>query len=221
MWLRQARKERRWTQAEAASRLGVSQAYLSLLESGKRTVSPQLARRFERWLHVPATALRPRERNREDPAKLAKELAALGYEPLEYLGRETPANPAEVLLSALRQSNLEARLTEALPWVALTYPDLNWNWLLERAKVHDAQNRLGYVVGMARQLAERQDAPAVNMLREQESRLERSRLAAEGTLCQDSMTQAERRWLKDNRPEDAAHWSLLTNLRANDLPYAP
>jgi transcriptional regulator with XRE-family HTH domain len=220
MWLRQARKERRWTQAEAASRLGVSQAYLSLLESGKRTVSPQLARRFERWLHVPATALRPREGKREDPAKLAKELATLGYEPLEYLGRETPVNPAEVLLSALRQSNLEARLTEALPWVALTYPDLNWNWLLERAKVHDAQNRLGYVVGMARQLAERQDAPAVNMLREQESRLERSRLAAEGTLCQDSMTQAERRWLKDNRPEGAAHWSLLTNLRANDLPYA-
>jgi len=220
MWLRQARKERRWTQAQAASRLGVSQAYLSLLESGKRTVSPQLARKFERWLHVPATALRPRERNREDPAELAKELATLGYEPLEYLGRETPANPAQVLLSALRLSNLEARLTEALPWVALTYPNLNWDWLLERTRVHDAQNRLGYVVRMARQLAESHDAAAVNMLREQESRLERSRLAAEGTLCQDSMTQAERRWLRENRPEDAAHWNLLTNLRANDLPYA-
>lgn len=120
----------------------------------------------------------------------------------------------------MRSRPIEARLTEALPWVALTYPNLNWNWLLERTKVHDAQNRLGYVVGMARQLAERQDPAAVNMLREQESRLERSRLAAEGTLCQDSMTQVERRWLRDNRPPDAARWNLLANLRANDLPYA-
>lgn len=219
MWLRQARKILGLTQAEVASRLGVSQGYLSLLESGQRTVSPRLARSFERLVHVPATALRPRERN-VSPAELAKELATLGYEPLAYLGRKVPANPAEVLLSALRRSDLESRLTEALPWVALTYPKLNWNWLLERTKVHDAQNRLGYVVALARQLAEKQNPSAVDTLRKQENRLERSRLAAEGTLCQDSMTQTERRWLRDNRPQDAVGWNLLTNLRAADLPYA-
>ena len=220
MWLRQARNELGWTQAQTASRLGVSQGYLSLLEAGKRTVSPGLARSFERLLHVPATALRPRERNVNDPAALAKELAALGYEPLAYLGRETAANPAGVLLSALRQRDLESRLTEALPWVVLAYPELNWNWLVERTKVHDAQNRLGYVVSLARQLAETQNPSAVETLLEQENHLERSRLAAEGTLCQDSMTQAERRWLRNNRPQSAADWNLLTNLKADDLPYA-
>jgi CheY-like chemotaxis protein len=39
---------------------------------------------------------------------------------------------------------LESRLTEALPWLVLRHAlDLNWEWLVERAKVHDAQNRLG------------------------------------------------------------------------------
>ncbi len=156
-----------------------------------------------------------------NPAVLAKKLASLGYEPLAYLERKTKANPAEVLLEALRRPQLESRLTEALPWVALTYPDLNWDWLVERAKVHDVQNRLGYVLSLARQLAEESPNPALaNTLREEERRLERSRLAEEGTLCQDAMTQVERRWLKDNRPANAAHWNLLTNLRADDLPYA-
>ncbi|MDQ2971311.1 MAG: helix-turn-helix domain-containing protein [Acidobacteriota bacterium] len=208
------------TQAKVAARLRVSQGYLSLLESGKRTVSVRLARRLGRVLHVPATALRPRDRRANDPADLAKELATLGYEPLAYLGRNVPANPAEVVLSALRRGDLESRLAEALPWVPLTYPDLNWDWLLERAKVHDVQNRLGYVVGLARSLAENQGAAAATKLRGVEARLEASRLAAEGTLCQDSMTQAERKWLRENRPEPAARWNLLTNLTASDLPYA-
>lgn len=219
MWLREARQKLGLTQAEVASRLGVSQGYLSLLEAGKRMVSPRLARSFERLLHVPAAALRPRDKTVNSPEELAKELATLGYEPLANLGSDVAANPAEVLLSALRQKDLESRLAEALPWVALRYPKLNWDWLLERAKVHDVQNRLGYVVGLARQLAERQGSP-VNTLSKEEARLERSRLAAEGTLCQDSMTQAERQWLRENRPPDAVRWNLLTNLTANDLPYA-
>ena len=220
MWLRDARRELRLTQAKVAARLRVSQGYLSLLESGKRTASRRLAQRLERVLHVPATALRPRDRSATDPAELANELATLGYEPLGYLDRNVPANPAEVLLSALRSGDLESRLAEALPWVPLRYPDLNWDWLLERAKVHDVQNRLGYVVGLARDLSERQGATAAAKLRELEARLEPSRLAAEGTLCQDSMTQAERKWLRENRPEPAARWNLLTNLTASDLPYA-
>jgi len=98
---------------------------------------------------------------------------------------------------------------------------LNWAWLVERAKVRDVQNRLGYVVDLARQLAEQgPNRSFADTLRGEEQRLERSRLAEEGTLCQDSMTQVERRWLRENRPESAAHWNLLTNLRTRDLPYA-
>jgi hypothetical protein len=43
----------------------------------------------------------------------------------------------------------------ALPWVALEYPDLNWDWLVDRVKVTDCQNRLGFVVAPARQVAVR------------------------------------------------------------------
>lgn len=222
MWLKQARAERGWTQAEAASRLGVSQGYVSLLEAGKRSMSPRLARTLQQFVEVPPTSIPPKELDITDPA-LARELAVLGYEPLAYLTSQTEgkANPAAVLLASLRRPDLESRLTEALPWVVLKYPDLNWDWLLERAKVHDAQNRLGYVVALARQLAERrQNQTAGNALLEQEMRLSRSRLAEEGTLCQDSMTQAERRWLRTHRPQGAAHWNLLTNLEADNLPYA-
>ena len=221
MWLRQARMALGWTQVETASRLGVSQGYLSLLEAGRRRVSPRLVSSLRRFFDVPPTAVAPREVDVAEPAVLAKKLAALGYEPLAYLGRQTAANPAEVLLAALRQEELESRLTEALPWVVLAYSDLNWDWLLERTKVYDLQNKLGYLVGLARQLAERSPNQSLaNTLRGEEGRLERSRLAEEGTLCQDSMTQVERRWLRDNRPESAVHWNLLTNLSAGDLPYA-
>jgi hypothetical protein len=51
--------------------------------------------------------------------------------------------------------------------------------------------------------------------------LEEARLAHEGTLCRDSMAERERDWLRKNRPDAATHWSLLTGLTAEQLPYAP
>jgi len=77
--------------------------------------------------------------------RLAAELAALGYPEFSHLP-ERRRNPAEVLLEALAQNDL-ARLAEALPWVVLNYPDLNWNWLVPRVKANDLQNRLGFVTG--------------------------------------------------------------------------
>jgi hypothetical protein len=124
-------------------------------------------------------------------------------------------------LSALLTPNLETRVVEALPWVVWRYPDMNWKWLSEHAKVHDAQNRLGFVLLLARELAERkEDSATAARLRELEPYLERSRLAREDTLCRDTMTQAERRWLQEHRSSDARHWNLLTDLRAENLPDA-
>jgi transcriptional regulator with XRE-family HTH domain len=221
MWLKEARKQLGWTQAETASRLGVSQGYVSLLEKNERRMSRRLVRTARKFFDVPAVASHPSIEKVASSAVLAKTLAGLGYEPLQYLGNRVDANPAEVLLSALRRGDLESRLTEALPWVAMRYTDLDWEWLLERAKVHDVKNRLGYVVSLARELSERHaDQSRAGRLREQESRLTRSRLAEEGTLCQDSMTQVERRWLRGHRPESAAYWNLLTDLTPDKLPYA-
>ena len=130
-------------------------------------------------------------------------------------------NPAQLLVAALRMHDLEPRLSEALPWVVWQYPELDWDWLVAHAKVHDLQNRLGFIVGLARQVAERKmQAAAAEALAAVEQRLEPSRLAREDTLCRESMTQAERRWLRDRRPAQAQHWNLLTSLAPEHLSYA-
>ncbi len=74
---------------------------------------------------------------------------------------------------------------------------------------------------VARRLAEKggQNDKA-ELLRKQELVLERSRLLLEDTLCHDSLTQAEKRWLEANRPEEAKYWRVLTDLSPEHLTYA-
>ncbi len=221
-WLRAARRRRGWTQQEAASRLGVSQGYLSLLEHEQRRVPRRLVPTLQKHFDVPADELPVEEGPTLNAQRLAERLAALGYPGFSYLRSQKKLNPAQVVFAALRQPNLETRLTEALPWVLLRYSTrLHWNWLLGRVKVHDLQNRLGFVVTLARALAERQkDHARAFQLADVERRLERSRLAREDTLCHDSMTEAERRWLREQRPPEARHWNLLTDLVSDHLPHA-
>jgi hypothetical protein len=156
------------------------------------------------------------------PDELQRKLAALGYPGFEHVRSKAVSNPAEVVLSAVVKPDLDTRLTEALPWVLSTYTELDWEWLRDRAILNNAQNRLGYLVHLAGQIAEalpeRQDA--VRVLSRWEKELENSRLAREGTLCRDSMPEPERNWLRSNRPKAAVHWSLLTGLTAEQLPYA-
>jgi transcriptional regulator with XRE-family HTH domain len=221
-WLRASRQEKGWTQQETAQKLSLSQPYLSLLEQGRRPMTKRLLAKLQRHFEVPATAL-PAEVPKPDvdPQHLAEALGGLGYPGFAYLKRGTRWHPAQVLLSGLRQSNLEARLAEALPWVILHYPTLNWNWLVARAKLYDVQNRLGFILTLARELAERaNDAATANRLHAVEQQLERARLAREDTLGREAMTTAERRWLHDQRSPAAEHWNLLTDLAAERLPYA-
>jgi transcriptional regulator with XRE-family HTH domain len=224
--LRVARVGRAWSQADAAARLGVSQAYLAMLERGRRRLTSQLARRAAKVYHLaPADVPRsPRALpGRVDPATFAKDLAGLGYPGLTYLRPRhwTPKNPGEVLLKALAQPDLEPRLVEALPWLVLRYSALDWDWVVHEAKVHDLQNRVGFVVDLARQVAERAgDERKEHSLRALEARLDRSRLAREDTLCRGSLPEAERRWLAEHRPEAARHWNLLTDWTPDALRYA-
>jgi transcriptional regulator with XRE-family HTH domain len=211
---------------EAAARLGVSQPYLAMLERGQRRLTPKLALRAAK-LYDLAPADVPRSR-RELPARLnaatlAKDLAGLGYPGLAYLRSRhwAPRNPGEVLLTALAQDDLEPRLVEALPWLVLRYWSLDWSWVVREAKVRDLQNRLGFVVGLARHLAARGgDERKVRSLVDLEARLDRSRLAREDTLCRASLPEPERRWLVEHRPEAAKHWNLLTDWTADALRYA-
>ncbi len=117
--LKPTRKQRGWTQAKTAAYLGVSQSYLALLEGGKRQPGPKLARKAVKMLKLSATALPLPERlpMRVDSQRLAQQLGSLGYLGFAYLRATKKRNPAEVLLTALAQENLESRLTEALPWL--------------------------------------------------------------------------------------------------------
>lgn len=77
------------------------------------------------------------------------------------------------------------------------------------------------VRGLARRLAElRGGRELADLLARQELALERSRLMREVTLCHESLTHAERRWLRKNRPAEAKHWRLLTDLTPEQLDHA-
>ena len=224
--LRAARLAKGLSQVDAASRLGVSQPYLAMVERGQRRLTPKLAVRVAKLYGLAPTVV-PRSRQdlptRVDAATLAKDAAGLGYPGFAHLRSRnwTPKNPGEVLLMALAHNDLEPRLVEVLPWLVLRYSSLDWSWVVREAKVRDLQNRLGFVVALARQLAMRGgDEDKVRLLRTLEAQLERSRLVREDTLCRTSLPEAERQWLLEHRSEAARHWNLLTDWTVDALRHA-
>ncbi len=212
--LKRARLELGWTQQQAAARLGVTQAYVSMLESGRRSLG-HLARKLMRVYGLPPTVLPlakvPAENVTADV--LARELASLEYPGFAHLrGATRKVNPAEFLLLALAQRNLEARVAEGLPWLVLRYPDMNFGWLVPQARMRNLQNRLGFCVTLAR-LAGRNDA-----LQVPEETLSDSKLAKEDSFCRE-LTEPERHWLRDHRSDEARQWNLLSDLRPDALRY--
>ncbi|HKW35180.1 MAG TPA: helix-turn-helix transcriptional regulator [Candidatus Acidoferrum sp.] len=212
--LKRARLDRGWSQQEAAARLGVTQAYLSMLESGVRNPAP-LARKLMQVYGLPPTVL-PANDVREDvtAGSLAHELAALEYPGFAHLRRGgRKVNPATFLLSALGQLNLEARTAEGLPWVVLQYPEMPTNFLVREARARNLQNRLGFVVTLAKRAAGRND------LQPLEQTLADSKLEKEDSFCKE-LNDAERRWLREHRSEEARQWHLLSDLRPDAVRYA-
>ncbi len=218
--LRAARQTLGLTQVSAARRWRVSQAYLSLMEQGRRPVPERLARLAVRTEPKLATglALRSAPSSSRDFESL---LGSLGYPGFAYLGQaQTVENPAAVVLAALRPLVVPARVTEALPWVFLKYPHLDWDWLVDQVRLLNRQNRLGFLVATARELAERRgDTTTYAALARVEAQLEDARLVKEDTLGR-SLTGVEREHLRASRPAAAAHWNLLTNLQVDHLRYA-
>jgi len=217
--LQRARTARRWTQARLATRLGVSQGYVCLLERGARPVPAPLAEAVARALDMSPSTL-PAAANADafDAAGAVRALAALGDDRFaERPRRRERRNPAEVVLRCLRAPDLDARVVEGLVRVLVAHVDLDWAWLVQHAKVDDLQNRLGFLVSLAAAVAQREGlAQAGTQLASARTVLERSRLAVEGAF-RTSLTDAERRWLRQHRPPEAAHWNLLTNLSVADV----
>jgi len=221
--LKAAREEAKLTQAEAAAKLGLTQAYLSMLERGLRPVTEELAARAVRVFRLAATALPLKGGRRAalDEKGFKAELGALGYPRFERKGKPK-YNPARLIFMAIDQDELERGVVEALPFVVLTYADLDWEWLLREAKLHNRQNRLGFVVDVARALAKTlRDPSQGKLLEEAKMAIERSRLAAEDTLCDESMSEKKRKRLRSKRLAKARHWNLLTDLEAKRLAFVP
>jgi transcriptional regulator with XRE-family HTH domain len=219
-----ARLVKGWTQTQAAAHLGMTQAYLNFLESGKRRLTPELVRRATSVYGLPPELLpvaddfAPAETNDQ---RLAELLTKLGYPGFSHLpARTSGKHPFEVLLTALAQKNLDARVAEALPWVVMKYaqPD---SWLVENARKFNLQNRLGFVVSLARRVAEmRQEGARATALTQLENLLDDSRLVKEDNFYRPPRTEGEKEWLRTNRTEYAAHWNLLTDMRPEHLQYA-
>lgn len=212
--LKLSRRNSGETQHRAAARLGVTQAYYSMLESRRR----RLARKLMRAYAAPPTLLpvsepAARAGRSSNPEYFARELASLGYPGFAHLPRvRQTKNPAEFLLAALGRNDLEARVTEGLPWLVARYPEMDFDWLVPRARARNLQNRLGFTVTLARQ-ASRNGA-----LQPLETDLRESKLAKEDSYCQE-LNEPERRWLREFRSEEAREWNLLSDFRAEDLRY--
>src|ERR1035437_3019716 len=217
--LRQARTDLGMSQVEAAARLGVSQTLLSLMEKGKRSVTPAVAERAVTHLHATPEQLPVSQETRHSDDQLAADLGALGYPGYGYL-RSQPRNPAEVLFDALDRPDLDARLVEALPWLPLRYSNMDWNWLTTQAKVHNRQNRLGFVVALSAKVAKKQGKRDVaKRLSQVVKTLEEARLAKTDTLCQTSWPPCQRKFAHKQRSVLAAHWKLDTLLTEENLAH--
>src|SRR5258708_20384293 len=94
--LREARLREGWTQQQAAGRLGVTQAYLSMVERGHRVLPSVLACKAVEMLHASPTALPLREEGVGAPSdsdKLRSELPALGYPGFAHFPARLRRNP--------------------------------------------------------------------------------------------------------------------------------
>ncbi len=220
--LRNARLRQRLTQSDLAQHLEVSQGYVSLIERGERRCSDRLAKKLVAVLKLEPTALPVSSSVKPaTPSTSARTLGRLGYPGFAHLGRVQMENPGETLLRVLVSDKPEARSVEGLAWLLLRYPNLDWKWMVNQAKVNDAQNRLGYVVTLARELADRKGDPLVaNTLRHWEETLERSKLAREDAFGGSTLTDAERRWLRQHKSPEAAKWNMLASTTAEHLTNA-
>jgi transcriptional regulator with XRE-family HTH domain len=202
--LRRWREKNNLTQVDAARLLGVSQAYVSLLEKGTRPLRHELRERLD--------AVRPRQAEHGTmDHRLRAQLSALGYPGFAHVDPVRPApEPAVVLLNALSQPTVDARVTEALPWLAREYADsLDWAWLVQQAKLRNLQNRLGFLVQLSNPAAE----PG---MQEALDELDDARLLAEATFCWDEMPDPTRKWMREHRSPDAEHWNVVSLMQSED-----
>ncbi len=221
--LQNVRKHRGWNQQQLASLLGVSQTLVSLWENGQRKVpASRLQQLRQLGMELNPTELPMRDETSLGEVDYAQELSNQGYPGFAHFRSGEPSwNPAQLLVEALSERNLDRRVAEALPWLVLRYSEMNWDWVRREAKLRNLQNRLGFTLLLARKLGvQKQEGEVAASLERQEASLRESLLAKEDTYCNEDMTQAERRWLQTMRSAEASTWNILSDLQPAYLTHA-
>jgi len=179
-----------------------------LLEKGARPLGRHLRDRL-RQVHDRRDVQPTDERFRSH-------LSALGYPGFAHVQPARPVPlPSVVLMDALAQPTLDARVTDALPWLVRQYAgELDWPWLVRQAKLRNLQNRLGF---LTQHVVSSSPADLPSAMKRALEELDESRLLAESTLCWDSMPAATRRWMREHRSPRAAHWNVVTRLWPEDV----
>ena len=169
---------------------------------------------------------RPSKKELGRSRAIANALGILGYPGfftlLTELEREmVEFEPAVVLTAALTCDYLEPEVAEALPWLVLRFPELDWPWLIREARTRGTQNRLGYIVTLALRhgAASGLDDERLMRLTSIEEDLFSVREEKEDTLCHKSLAGEARDHLRQNRPEEARLWNLLCEIRPDALPF--
>jgi transcriptional regulator with XRE-family HTH domain len=218
--LRAARSSAGMSQALAAKRLGVTQSYLSLLERGKRRVPARLAAKAATLfranpLLLPLTPWHewvPREVSNQ---WLAEQLALLGYPGFAYMrSRLTRVHPADLLMTGLSQPVVEPRVMEGLFWSLTKYWQMDRTWLVQVAKLHGLQNKLGFAAELCSALM--LPAETRSNLYRLAVELAPVRLADEAALC-DKLSSSQERWYRENRGPRSSKWNLVTNWEPEHL----
>lgn len=141
-------------------------------------------------------------------------LANLGYPGFSHRRNNLHVfAPSQLVTEILSSNNVDARTLEALAWILVQFPDLDWEEIVKTAVLQGWQNRLGYMTTCASTLAVYMKQPErAADLHKKSLGLMRFLRKQEDTLCHESMTQVERRWLIVHCPPEARQWNLLTDL---------
>jgi predicted HTH domain antitoxin len=124
-------------------------------------------------------------------------------------------------MQTLSTPDVDARVTEGLPWVAARYrAAIDWSWLTRQAKLNNFQNRLGFLLELTLPLIENHapvNAAPYHAIEQARSDLDKARLLREATFCWDSMPEGMRRWTRANRSPSAEYWNVITRLGSERL----
>jgi hypothetical protein len=117
------------------------------------------------------------------------------------LSRRTPTyTPARFLAHVLDLPKVEARVVDALPWLVYAFPLMEWDWLIREMMLRGRQNRLGFLVDLAIELAEAlAETDRMRKLLPHRDLLDLIKLDQEDTLCNDDMREGSRTLHRDRR----------------------